>query len=238
VKKPISPEEWDRASDYQKRKGAVPATRPTPEIFKRQMLEYARAELKRIGDRALIKQMREIGGWERVIDGARCVHFNANSLSGWSVHKYLDGYYDIDQKRYVSTCRGISDEEFKNIVLQTLERGSYANIPDKLVDAAGNILKRGDECIILPGAVPNRSWNCSKSFGRVANVGGIQKIDYPDHGIRLACWIKPASKEPFVVESDCFEAEQSVLLWLPRQLLMIGGSKEIEHRPSVTEGAL
>lgn len=235
MRKPISPEDWDRASAYQKRKGAVPAERPTPEIYRQQMLDYALAEIARIGGRALIKQMLKIGGLERAVGESVRVHFNANSLAGWSVHKYLNGYYDVEQKRYVSTSRDMSDDELADIIQKTLDSGSYTDIPRELVDAAGNIIAGGDQCIVLPGAVPGRDWDCSKSFGRVARVGGMQRIDSSDKGIRLACWIKPASGDSFVVESRGFESEQSTLLWLPRQLLLLGGSESAQV-PHVLDG--
>lgn len=236
MRKPISPEEWDRASAYQKRKGAVPAERPAPEVFRQQMLDYALAEIARIGDRALIKQMLNIGGRERVVDGALRVCFNANSLSGWSVFRYLDGHYDVAQKRYVSTSPDMSDDEFAGIIRKTLDKWAYTELPKKLVDAAGNIIKRGDQCIVLPGDVPGRDWDCSKSFGRIAAVGGMQRIDSADNGLRLACWIKPASHDPFIVESKCFESKQSTLLWLPRQLLLVGGGSESAQVPHVLDG--
>lgn len=99
MRKPLSPAEWDTASDYHKRKGVVPAVRPTEEEYAAQMAEYEGAQAASDAKSALVRKLEAAGG----------SYWNSDDLSRPRVYfngigeKVVSGYVDLKTGARIAT---------------------------------------------------------------------------------------------------------------------------------------
>lgn len=88
MKKPISPAEWDAATDFQRRKGIVPKVRPTEEQYAADLAKWEAAQGAATAKTELVRKLEAAGGsyWNSDAGDKPRVYFNmigADMVSGY-----------------------------------------------------------------------------------------------------------------------------------------------------------
>lgn len=91
MKKPISPAEWDAATDFQRRKGIVPKVRPTEEQYAADLAKWEAAQAASAGKTEIVRKLESAGGsyWNSDAGDKPRVYFNSIGAA------MLSGYVDL-----------------------------------------------------------------------------------------------------------------------------------------------
>jgi len=88
MKKPLSPAEWDAATDFQRRKGIVPKVRPTEELYAADLAKWEATQAASAAKTEIVRKLEAVGGryWNSPACDKPRVYFEmigADMLSGY-----------------------------------------------------------------------------------------------------------------------------------------------------------
>lgn len=203
--------------------------RPTDEQYRKALIEYATEQAALASIRATVNPMIAIGGREWIGDaGGHRVYFTPNSIKGNASEKFINGYYDVPSRRFVSLSQSMTDNEFASEIIEAIRKGGVEEVaPEYTFDAVGTAIECDAHCLVVGRDVPGRpDWNIDELVGKVVDT--VCRYATPGkHSLHPRAWfVESANGGPLFVSSRNFESSREALLLNASSLLVISGGRK------------